>query len=132
MKLPPREKTASILLLLACILVGLGIFVLLCEYGLHWLGVALRGLGLITLPFIIAWLLARLTRPLVGFLKNKLHLPACIWLSSPRRLQAKASFLPTTNWLSDRRSTSGCAVAQTPSTRLTDCSAEPNDSWTYL
>ena len=76
MKLPPREKTASILLLLACILVGLGIFVLLCEYGLHWLGVALRGLGLITLPFIIAWLLARLTRPLVGFLKNKLHLPA--------------------------------------------------------
>ena len=35
MKLPPREKLTSVLLLLACLLVGLGVFVLLCEYGLH-------------------------------------------------------------------------------------------------
>ena len=76
MKLPPREKLSSSLLLLACILVALIIFVLLCEYGLHWLGVALRGLGVIAMPFVIAWLLARLTRPLVGFLKKRLHLPA--------------------------------------------------------
>ena len=76
MKLPPREKLSATLLLLSCILVGLAAFVLLCEYGLHWLGVAIKGLGAISLPFIIAWLLARLTRPLVAFLKNKLHLPA--------------------------------------------------------
>ena len=76
MKLPPREKLTGALLLLGCILVGLAIFVLLCEYGLHWLGVALRGLGLIAMPFVIAWLLARLTRPLVAFLKKRLRLPA--------------------------------------------------------
>ncbi|MBR5429176.1 MAG: sporulation integral membrane protein YtvI [Firmicutes bacterium] len=76
MKLPPREKLTSLLLLLGCILVGLAAFVLLCEYGLRWLGVAVRGLGLIALPFIIAWLLARLTRPLVSFLKKRLRLPA--------------------------------------------------------
>ena len=75
MKLPPREKLTGALLLLGCILVGLAIFVLLCEYGLHWLGVALRGLGVIAMPFVIAWLLARLTRPLVAFLKNRLHFP---------------------------------------------------------
>ena len=75
MKLPPREKLTGALLLLGCILVGLAIFVLLCEYGLHWLGVALRGLGVIAMPFVIAWLLARLTRPLVAFLKERLHFP---------------------------------------------------------
>ena len=76
MKLPPREKLTGALLLLGCILVGLAIFILLCEYGLHWLGVALRGLGVIAMPFVIAWLLARLTRPLVAFLKTRLRLPA--------------------------------------------------------
>lgn len=71
-----RDKLLNILLLLACILLGLGVFVLLCESGLHWLGVALRGLGLIALPFVTAWLLARLTRPIMAFLKNRLRLPS--------------------------------------------------------
>ena len=78
MKLPAREKSLQVLIILCCILVGLAIFVLLCESGLHWLGVALRGLGLIAMPFVIAWLLARLTRPLVSFLRQKLHLPASL------------------------------------------------------
>lgn len=76
MKIPPREKLTGILLLLGCLLLALVIFVLLCEYGLHWLGVALRGLGVIAMPFVIAWLLARLTRSLAGFLKKRLHFPA--------------------------------------------------------
>lgn len=70
-----RDKLIHWLLLLSCLLLGLAFFVLLCEAGAGWLGRVAQVGGKIALPFVVAWILARLSRPLIDWLEKHLRMP---------------------------------------------------------
>lgn len=75
MRKPSKENLISWLIIAAIALLVCATFVLFFEKGVYWLGKVVRTLGVLSSPFIIAWLVAVITRPLTRLLVRKLHFP---------------------------------------------------------
>ena len=75
MKKPTKDELLFLLLLLSVILLALAVFVLFFEKGLPWIGQVIRYIGVLLSPFLIAWLLAVITRPVTQWFIRRLHLP---------------------------------------------------------
>lgn len=75
MQKPSKDQLVFWLLALAVILLALGVFVVFFEWGLSWLLTVIRYIGVLLFPFIIAWLVAVITRPITHFFVQKLRFP---------------------------------------------------------
>ena len=73
-----KESLIRYLLIALIVLVISAIFVLFFDQVLPHLGAVLKFVGILIVPFVIAWLVAIITRPLNRFLIEKLHLPPTI------------------------------------------------------
>lgn len=72
---PEKETLIRYLLTASCVLVTLAAFVLFFSQGLMHLGAVVRFIGILASPFLLAWLVAVITRPLNQLMVRKLHLP---------------------------------------------------------
>jgi sporulation integral membrane protein YtvI len=70
-----REDLTRLLLRLLIVFVAMMILVVGCNYLLPVLGRLVSFALIICLPFVIAWIIAIITRPFVRFLRHKNHLP---------------------------------------------------------
>lgn len=70
-----REDLSRLLLRLLIVFVAMMILIVGCNYLLPVLGRLLGFALIICLPFIIAWIIAIITRPVMRFLRHKTHLP---------------------------------------------------------
>lgn len=75
MRKPTKEALIPWLMLAVIVLCGCAAFVLFFEKGLPWLGTIVRYLGVLATPFILAWLVAVITRPVTHWLVRRLHFP---------------------------------------------------------
>ncbi|MCL1873702.1 MAG: sporulation integral membrane protein YtvI [Clostridiales bacterium] len=71
----PREKLIDSLLKVALILLGLGLFLLIYYFAMPALRQVFSILSFIAMPFVLAWLVGLLVRPLIDFLQKRLRFP---------------------------------------------------------
>ena len=75
MNRPKKEQLVYWLLAAAVVLVGTLAFVVFFKYGLEWLGIVLKYIAMLIVPFAVAWLIAVITHPINQFLVERAKIP---------------------------------------------------------